>query len=174
MTAELCLYLIMGWGAVTVWDSLRSLLPPYSFQTLLAGGLFYTAGVPFFIIGDYRPICHTIWHVFVSGGAICHWFSVKAAAADALEHHSKGPFIPEIQRWNETFAVLRGEISKLQHEAQEQGLSGTLRQLQSRLDSQALLLGSLAGTWTNFSLLERLGTSFGRNNTDGGFHLSSA
>mmetsp|Transcript_26043 Transcript_26043/g.82309 ORF Transcript_26043/g.82309 Transcript_26043/m.82309 type:complete len:537 (-) Transcript_26043:165-1775(-) len=168
ITVELCLYLCMGWGAVGVWDSLTKLLPKEAFHMLLGGGLLYTAGVPFFVLGDYRPIFHTIWHLFVAGAAICHWFSVKAAAVDALEHHSEGPFIPEIQRWNNTFSVLKDEIDKLRHGAQDHGVYGTLRSLQRRIDTQALLLTGLAGAWGNSSLLERLSSSMLHNISDGG------
>lgn len=144
VTGELVLYLVMGWGAVFVWDSLTSQLPVSSYWTLVGGGILYTAGVPFFVMGDYRPIYHTVWHLFVAGAAICHWFSVRDAAADALEHHSSGPFTPNIDWWNERYNHLKDEISNIRQGAHDQGLVRTMHHLQERLDSHALVLTGLS------------------------------
>lgn len=126
LTGELVLYLCMGWGAVTVWDTLSTKLPGESMFFLLAGGLLYTAGVPFFLLADYRPTYHIIWHLFVAAAATLHWFSVKHAAYDALLHHSKGPFTPKVEWFNEWVHLLRDEFSRLHHETQDQGLYHTM------------------------------------------------
>jgi len=41
----------------------------------VAGGLLYTAGVGFFA-WEKLPYHHAIWHVFVIGGSVCHYFAV--------------------------------------------------------------------------------------------------
>jgi hypothetical protein len=38
--------------------------------------LLTTLGIIFFILGEYKPIYHTIWHVFVIIAAAVHWFDV--------------------------------------------------------------------------------------------------
>jgi hemolysin III len=42
---------------------------------LLAGGLFYTAGVGFFAWERLR-YGHAVWHLFVLAGSVCHYFAV--------------------------------------------------------------------------------------------------
>ncbi|MFW5654504.1 MAG: hemolysin III family protein, partial [Roseicyclus sp.] len=43
---------------------------------LLAGGLFYTAGVVFYALDHRLRYGHFIWHLFVIGGTVCHYFAV--------------------------------------------------------------------------------------------------
>ena len=42
---------------------------------LVAGGIFYTAGLAFFFSDD-RRFNHAIWHLFVLAGSICHYRAV--------------------------------------------------------------------------------------------------
>ena len=47
------------------------------FYLLLAGGLSYTLGVIFYALQTKNlRYFHTIWHLFVLGGSICHFLSV--------------------------------------------------------------------------------------------------
>jgi len=39
------------------------------------GGVSYTLGT-FFFIKDKRPYFHSIWHLFVLGGSVMHFFAV--------------------------------------------------------------------------------------------------
>jgi hemolysin III len=48
---------------------------------LLAGGLAYTAGAVVFMFDSKLPYAHFVWHLFVLGGSICHFFA-------ALRHAS--------------------------------------------------------------------------------------
>ncbi|TVQ19105.1 MAG: hypothetical protein EA361_01005, partial [Bacteroidetes bacterium] len=41
----------------------------------VAGGLFYTLGTIFYAWKSL-PYGHAIWHLFVMGGSICHFFTV--------------------------------------------------------------------------------------------------
>ena len=42
---------------------------------MLAGGILYTAGTPFYAWKS-RPYTHAIWHLFVLGGVACHFVAV--------------------------------------------------------------------------------------------------
>jgi hypothetical protein len=38
--------------------------------------MFYAVGIAFYLLGEYKPIYHVIWHVFVVAAATLHWFAV--------------------------------------------------------------------------------------------------
>ena len=50
-------------------------LVPSGVYWLFAGGLCYTAGVIFYA-WKKLPFNHGIWHLFVMGGSLCHFFAV--------------------------------------------------------------------------------------------------
>ncbi len=70
------LYLVMGWVVVIAADPMFSRVPRAGLLWLLAGGLFYTLGVVFFAADSRLRYGHLIWHVFVLGGTVCHYFAV--------------------------------------------------------------------------------------------------
>ena len=69
------IYLIMGWMFIFIINSMIRNLPPVSLVFLLVGGLSYTAGVIFYAWRKL-PFGHGIWHLFVLGGSIMHFFAV--------------------------------------------------------------------------------------------------
>ena len=69
------LYLAMGWLAIIPYGELTSALDPKGLAWLMAGGVAYTVGVVFYAI-EKIPYNHFIWHLFVLGGASCHFFMV--------------------------------------------------------------------------------------------------
>lgn len=69
-------YLIMGWLILPVIVPLTKSLPFISITLLVAGGLLYTLGVPFFALDKKFKFSHGIWHLFVLGGSICHYWSI--------------------------------------------------------------------------------------------------
>jgi len=69
------LYLVMGWLIVFDFSSLVDLMPTKGLLWLFLGGLFYTVGIVFYAIHKI-PYNHVIWHLFVLGGAICHFFMI--------------------------------------------------------------------------------------------------
>jgi len=69
------IYLIMGWMAVFIYNSMRENLPERSLVFLAIGGFFYTAGVIFYV-WKKMPFHHAVWHVFVMAGSLCHYFSI--------------------------------------------------------------------------------------------------
>ena len=51
-------------------------LSPEAFGWLLAGGIFYTAGVPFYALDSRIPYFHPVWHMFVIAGSVCHYVTI--------------------------------------------------------------------------------------------------
>lgn len=72
---SLVLYLAMGWLVVYDFDNMVDYIPPEGIQLLFLGGAFYTLGIIFYAI-DSIPYNHFIWHLFVLGGAVSHWFMI--------------------------------------------------------------------------------------------------
>ncbi len=68
-------YLIMGWLVVVAGQSLIQSVEAGGLWLLLAGGLAYTLGVVFYL-GHRIPYHHAIWHLFVLGGSMCHYFAI--------------------------------------------------------------------------------------------------
>jgi hemolysin III len=69
------IYLLMGWMFVFMLNSMIKNLPTISLIFLLIGGLSYTVGVIFYAWRKL-PFGHGIWHLFVLGGSIGHFFAV--------------------------------------------------------------------------------------------------
>ena len=69
------LYLAMGWLIVFDFSTLADRMDTNGLLLLFAGGLFYTVGIVFYAIHKI-PYNHVIWHLFVLGGAICHFFMI--------------------------------------------------------------------------------------------------
>ena len=72
---SLVLYLLLGWFIVIAIKPLFDVMDPGGLWLLLLGGLFYTTGVIFYV-WDTLPFNHAIWHLFVMGGSISHFFMV--------------------------------------------------------------------------------------------------
>jgi hemolysin III len=70
------LYLIMGWLAVIAFVPLLNALKPEGVAWLIAGGVFYTAGIIFYALDERLRHAHGIWHLFVLGGSVTHYFTV--------------------------------------------------------------------------------------------------
>ena len=73
--ASTFLYLGMGWVGVVVARPLMAALTGHEIAWLVAGGLAYTAGVPFYLWKSQR-YSHAIWHLFVLAGVACHFVAV--------------------------------------------------------------------------------------------------
>ncbi len=68
-------YVIMGWLIIGSIKPLLQNLAPGGIILLVGGGLLYSAGV-FFYARTSNLYNHAVWHIFVLGGSICHFFSV--------------------------------------------------------------------------------------------------
>lgn len=73
------LYLAMGWVVLIAIRPLWQAMPGAGLLWLFAGGLAYSAGVIFFILDQRVRYAHSIWHVFVLAGSVCHFFAVLVA-----------------------------------------------------------------------------------------------
>lgn len=71
---SMILYVLMGWLAVFAVKPLLAAMPLPGLAWLLGGGLVYSAGIYFYAQSDHRKHFHGIWHLFVLGGSICHFF----------------------------------------------------------------------------------------------------
>jgi hemolysin III len=69
------LYLAMGWLAIIAIQPLFATLPSGGLIWLGVGGLSYSLGVVFYL-WDRLPFAHVVWHLFVMGGSISHFFAV--------------------------------------------------------------------------------------------------
>lgn len=72
---SLAIYLGMGWCAITAIKPLLTHLEPGGLVLMLAGGLTYSGGVAFYVWERLR-YHHAIWHLFVLGGSVLHYFAI--------------------------------------------------------------------------------------------------
>ncbi|WP_340067025.1 PAQR family membrane homeostasis protein TrhA [Ascidiimonas aurantiaca] len=72
---SLFLYLAMGWLIIFDLNGLMAQTTSHGLQLLMLGGLFYTVGVVFYVIQKI-PYNHVIWHFFVLGGSVSHFFFI--------------------------------------------------------------------------------------------------
>jgi len=71
----LLLYLVMGWLIVIEFNNILLYIDLYGIYLLVLGGVCYTIGVIFYSL-DNLKYSHTIWHLFVLGGSISHYFMI--------------------------------------------------------------------------------------------------
>jgi len=69
------LYVAMGWVGVVAIEPLYHHLQAGGLVLLLAGGVAYTLGVPFYLY-KRMPYHHTVWHAFVLAGSVLHYLAV--------------------------------------------------------------------------------------------------
>jgi hemolysin III len=68
-------YLSMGWLIVIAFKPAIEHIPVGGLYWLLGGGVSYSLGVIFFLWEKIK-YHHAIWHLFVLGGSICHFFAI--------------------------------------------------------------------------------------------------
>lgn len=68
-------YIVLGWAVVAMWGAMRANLPMAGIWLLIAGGLVYMAGVVFYCLKKVAYM-HSIWHLFVLGGSLLHFFCI--------------------------------------------------------------------------------------------------
>ena len=73
---SLVIYILMGWLAMVAVLPLWRALTPAGFAWLAAGGACYTLGIVFYALDHRVRHGHGLWHLFVLGGSICHFFTV--------------------------------------------------------------------------------------------------
>ncbi|MCM2681385.1 PAQR family membrane homeostasis protein TrhA [Echinimonas agarilytica] len=68
-------YLVMGWLIVVAIKPLTDAIGQAGLIWLAAGGACYSVGVIFYLRKSLS-YAHSIWHLFVVAGAMCHFFAV--------------------------------------------------------------------------------------------------
>lgn len=68
------MYVAMGWLVLVGIAPLARALEPATLAWLVAGGIAYTAGTPFY--HSRIPYAHAVWHLFVVTGSVCHAIAV--------------------------------------------------------------------------------------------------
>ncbi len=69
------LYVLLGWVGIVAIKPLYAALDADTLAWLVAGGLCYTVGVPFYVWKS-RRYTHALWHGFVVAGVGCHFMAV--------------------------------------------------------------------------------------------------
>jgi hemolysin III len=72
---SLVLYVVMGWMIIVAIKPLTEHVNSTSLWFLAAGGVFYMLGIIFYVWKNLK-FSHSIWHLFVLGGSMCHFFMV--------------------------------------------------------------------------------------------------
>lgn len=73
---SLICYIIMGWAIVFTIKPIIQRVPFMGVFLLVLGGIIYTVGVIFYILKKYKYM-HSVWHLFVLGGSVCHYLSIQ-------------------------------------------------------------------------------------------------
>ena len=68
-------YLAMGWLIVVAAPQLANAIGANGMGWLIAGGISYSVGAVFYS-AEKIPFNHTVWHVLVLGGSVCHFLGV--------------------------------------------------------------------------------------------------
>ncbi len=73
---SVAIYIVMGWVALVALVPLIQALGPGGFAWLVAGGLFYTIGIAFYVADTRITHAHGVWHLFVIAGSASHYIVV--------------------------------------------------------------------------------------------------
>ena len=69
-------YVGTGWAIIFNIGSMYKALGAEGFWLLLGGGILYTVGIIFYKVGSNKRYFHSVFHIFVLLGSICHSLSV--------------------------------------------------------------------------------------------------
>ena len=70
------IYASMGWLVLIAIQPLWKSLPALGLVFLVIGGIFYTAGIYFYVAKDRIRHSHGIWHLFVIAGSFFHFLTM--------------------------------------------------------------------------------------------------
>ncbi|MBD3670043.1 MAG: hemolysin III family protein [Gammaproteobacteria bacterium] len=73
---QMAIYVSMGWIIVIAIYPLVQNLSGEGLFWLVAGGLFYTFGIIFYVLDNRMRHAHGIWHLFVLAGSASHYFTM--------------------------------------------------------------------------------------------------
>ncbi|MBQ2253014.1 MAG: hemolysin III family protein [Clostridia bacterium] len=69
-------YLSMGWAIVFAARPVLATVPAAGLWWLLAGGIAYTLGAILYGIGSKKKWFHSVFHIFVVIGSVCHFVTI--------------------------------------------------------------------------------------------------
>lgn len=69
-------YIAMGWCAVVAIVPIIKAVALPGLLLLVGGGVAYTAGAVFYVLGKRKKYIHSVWHLFVLLGTLLHYFSI--------------------------------------------------------------------------------------------------
>lgn len=73
---SMALYIGMGWTIVFRLPLLMQAVGPVGFGLILAGGLCYTIGAILYGVGKKKRYMHSVFHLFVIAGSVCHTLAI--------------------------------------------------------------------------------------------------
>ena len=68
-------YVLMGWLIILAWGPLTAEVPAAGITYLVVGGVMYSIGAIFYVWRSFT-YHHMVWHLFVLGGSILHFFTI--------------------------------------------------------------------------------------------------
>lgn len=69
-------YIAMGWSIIFAFKPLLDVITKYQLIFLIIGGVLYTSGAIIYALGKKIKYMHSVWHLFVLGGSIFHFFMI--------------------------------------------------------------------------------------------------
>ena len=70
------LYLVMSFVGALHTTAIETNIGTAGLNLIKLGGVSYIVGLVFFIIDKKVPFAHFIWHLFVIGGSVLHYFAI--------------------------------------------------------------------------------------------------
>ena len=74
--ASVICHLLLGWGSLIIINPLIKASSLHAVWVLIIGGIIYTIGSILYGIGRKIPYMHSVFHFFVLGGSIIHFFFI--------------------------------------------------------------------------------------------------
>ena len=74
--ASVICHLFLGWGSLIILNPLVKASSIHAVWILIIGGIIYTIGSILYGIGKKIPYMHSVFHFFVLGGSIFHFFFI--------------------------------------------------------------------------------------------------
>ena len=71
------LVLSAGWLVLLAIEPVWAALDAWTLGWLFAGGVAYTLGTLFYLRRSW-PYSHSVWHLFVIAGGVCHFIAICA------------------------------------------------------------------------------------------------
>ncbi|MDE5965437.1 MAG: hemolysin III family protein [Lachnospiraceae bacterium] len=69
---SMCCYLLMGWLIILKAKVLAGLMGSAALSMLVIGGVLYTVGAVFYVIGRKKRYRHFVFHIFTLLGSLAH------------------------------------------------------------------------------------------------------